>query len=62
VSEEDRERLDRIEALLEEVLRRLDSKPRKVRSRGPKPPDQPVSQADLDAIDARLAAAGHWRR
>lgn len=63
MTDSDRTQLDRIESLLTELLTELRARPRKAhRRRGPLPPDKPLDATLTDSVDARLIAAGYYRR
>ena len=61
MTQEDRDRLDRIEAMLAEVLAELRRRPKRVRKTGPNPPERKPTPEELAAVDVALARAGYSR-
>lgn len=61
MTQDDRERLERLEAKLDELLAELRRKPRKVRKAGPNPPSHKPTDEELAEVDRRLQRAGYSR-
>jgi len=57
----DSDRLAKIEALLVELVAEVRRRPKRVRRRGPNPPDRKPTDAELQAVDIALQRAGYSR-